>query len=121
MQNSIKIENELFGERTFSGGVSTTLDERLGSEGDGSGASSTPYKLVKKSGSGLTNKQVFDLMKDNVVIFNHKDFLVGGFYYINDGNELIEFRAQLYEIGVEFIQKTNLPDEEFEIEIGALE
>lgn len=73
MQNSVKVENAVLGETTFSGGISTTLDKRMGG---GEGGSSDSYVYVPLQGSGLTNKQVFELTRNNVVVFDHQHFII---------------------------------------------
>lgn len=86
MQNSIKVENAVLGETTFSGGISTTTDPRLGAEGEGSGGSSKSSDVVyvDRSNTNLTYGQVFELTKKNVVITSHNAFIYRA-YLIGSG------------------------------------
>lgn len=75
MQTSIKINNPVLGETTFSGGISTTEDQRLGFTG-GNGSNNNPYKYIPADrSSGLTNQEVFELTKNYIIVIGNSYYL----------------------------------------------
>jgi hypothetical protein len=109
MQNSVKVENAVLGETTFSGGISTTLDKRMGG---GEGESSDSYVYVPLQGSGLTNKQVFELTRNNIVIFDHQHLIVNAMLIGEPVNET-EFSSGGLSDAEAFSQYTRGNDELF--------
>ena len=109
MQNSIKIENAVLGETTFSGGISTTLDKRMGG---GEGESSDSYVYVPLQGSGLTNKQVFELTRNNIVVFDHQHFIIDAMLIGGPINE-VDFSCGGLSNAEAFSQYTHGNDELF--------
>ena len=127
MQNSIKISNELFGETTFSGGVSTTNDKRLGAEeGEGGGSDNTKYFVIgmngidPKTGKQYTNGEVFELMKTRVVIFDNHSYISSAYQESGKGDPMVYFTFRLDTTGASVSQDNYGYDEDFSIIIQPL-